>query len=116
MMKTHIVQRRQFLKSTAAAGIGLLILPSGTLCGARAPSNKLNIALIGVWGRGLAHYDAISTENVVALCDVDEKHMADAAKKFPKAKPGASASSKRTWMWLSVAPPITRTPSSPTGR
>ena len=35
---------------------GLLILPSGVLGGENAPSNKLNVALIGVWGRGLAHY------------------------------------------------------------
>ena len=85
-METKIVQRRQFLKSTAAAGIGLLILPSGTLSGANAPSNKLNVALIGTWGRGAAHFGAISSENVVALCDVDENHIASAAKKFPKAR------------------------------
>lgn len=86
MMKTNIVQRRQFLKSTAATGIGLLILPSGTLSGANAPSNKLNVAMIGTWGRALAHFGTISSENVVALCDVDENHIASAAKKFPKAK------------------------------
>ena len=85
-MKTKIVQRRQFLKSTAATGIGLLILPSGTLSGANAPSNKLNVAMIGTWGRALAHFDTISSENVVALCDVNEEHIASAAKKFPKAK------------------------------
>jgi len=86
MKKTNIVQRRQFLKSTAAAGMGLIILPSGTLSGANAPSNKLNIAMIGTWGRADAHFDAVSKENVVALCDVDEDHIAHAAKRFPKAK------------------------------
>jgi len=86
MMKTKTIQRRQFLKSTAAAGAGLLIMPSGTLFGASAASNKLNIALIGAYGRAKAHYDAISSENVVALCDVDEEHLAIAAEKFPKAK------------------------------
>ena len=86
MMKTKIVQRRQFLKSTAAAGMGLLILPSGSLLGANAPSNKLNVAMIGTWGRADAHFGAISSENVVALCDVDENHIAHAVKKFPKAK------------------------------
>ncbi|MHC4173049.1 MAG: Gfo/Idh/MocA family protein [Planctomycetota bacterium] len=85
-MKTNIIQRRQFLKSTAATGIGLVVLPSGILSGANAPSNKLNIAMIGTWGRAHAHFDAISSENVVALCDVDETHIASAAKKFPKAK------------------------------
>ena len=50
------MHRRQFL-NTAAAGAGLLILPSGARAGKNAPGNKLNVALIGVWGRGLAHYD-----------------------------------------------------------
>jgi predicted dehydrogenase len=86
MAEKNLVQRRQFLKSTAAAGIGLIILPSGTLFGANAPSNKLNVALIGAWGRGRAHHGPISSENVVALCDVDENKMAQAAKKFPNAK------------------------------
>ena len=86
MAENNLVQRRQFLKSTAAAGIGLIILPSGTLSGVNAASNKLNVALIGAWGRGRAHHGSISSENVVALCDVDEKKMAQAAKKFPKAK------------------------------
>jgi len=84
MTKSNRVSRRQFLKSTAASG--LLILPSGSLLGANAPSNKLNVALIGAWGRGKAHHRSIATENVVALCDVDENNMAKAAEKFPKAK------------------------------
>jgi predicted dehydrogenase len=79
------VERRTFLK-TAAAGAGLLILPSGTVFGQNAPSNKLNIALIGADGRGRAHYEALADENVVALCDVDEEHIAFAAQTFPDAK------------------------------
>ncbi len=79
------MKRRDFLK-TAAAGTGLLILPKTMLLGANAPSNKLNIALIGTWGRGEAHFDAVPSENVVALCDVNEKHLAAAAKRFPNAK------------------------------
>jgi len=79
------MKRRDFLK-TAATGAGWLILPSGVLSGANAPSNKLNVALIGTWGRALAHFDAISSENVVALCDVNEDRIASAAKKFPNAK------------------------------
>jgi len=79
------MKRRQFLKS-AAAGAGLIILPSGVLSGANAPSNKLNVAIIGTWGRADAHFDAISSENVVALCDIDEKHLAHGAKRFPKAQ------------------------------
>jgi predicted dehydrogenase len=80
------MDRRDFLKSVAAGGAGWLILPSGTISGANASGNKLNIALIGVWGRGAAHHGSISGENVVALCDVDENHLAEAAAKFPGAK------------------------------
>ena len=85
-MDKKAVQRRQFLKSTVATGMGLVILPSSALSGANAPSNKLNVALIGVGGRGRAHQGPISSENVVALCDVDENQLATTAEKFPKAK------------------------------
>lgn len=78
--------RRRFLQAAVAAGAGLTILPTGARCGPDAPSNKLNIALIGCWGRGLAHFGAVRPENVTALCDVDEEHIAVAAKEFPEAK------------------------------
>jgi len=86
MMTTGNVKRRDFLKGAAAAGVGLVILPSGVLSGKNAPSNKLNIALIGAYGRALAHYDGLKNENVVALCDVDENYLGLAAKEFPNAK------------------------------
>ena len=70
----------------AATSAGWALLPETRLFGQNAPSNKLNIALIGTWGRALAHYDALSSERVVALCDVDDNHLASAAKKWPEAK------------------------------
>ena len=79
------MQRRDLLKSAASAA-GLTILKSGTLRGQNAPSNKLNIALIGVWGRGTAHYNTIRNENVVALCDVNDLRTKEAVQIFPKAK------------------------------
>lgn len=80
------MRRREFLRGAAKAGAGLLVLRSGMLKGADAPSNKLNIALIGAWGRASQHYESLSSENIVALCDVDEKHLALAAERFPGAK------------------------------
>jgi predicted dehydrogenase len=80
------MKRRQFLKSAAVAGVGALILPRVKLFGAGTPNSKLNIALIGTWGRAAAHFDAISRENVVALCDVNEEHLAFGAGRFPNAK------------------------------
>ena len=84
--KTSSIARRQFLKSAAVAGAGCVVVPSGVLRGADAPSNKLNVAMIGTWGRADAHFNSISSENVVALCDVDEKHLAHGAERFPKAQ------------------------------
>ena len=80
------IQRRQFLKSSAFLGAAGLLLPRFKLFGADAPSNKLNIALIAIGHRAKDHFDIMSRENVVAICDINEKHLASAAKKFPKAK------------------------------
>jgi predicted dehydrogenase len=80
------MKRREFITTAAVAGAGLLVLPSGVRGGENAPSNKLNVALLGVWGRGQAHYGSLSSENVVALCDVNEKRFAEALAKFPGAK------------------------------
>jgi predicted dehydrogenase len=80
------MQRRDLLKSAVASAAGLTILKSGTLRGQNAPSNKLNIALIGVWGRGTAHYNSLRNENVVAICDVNDLRTKEASQIFPKAK------------------------------
>ena len=84
--KIKAIGRRDLLKSAAVAGAGLIILPSGVWAGPNAPSNKLNVAMIGTWGRADAHFGAVSSENVVALCDVDENHLAHGAERFPKAE------------------------------
>jgi predicted dehydrogenase len=82
----HSMKRRQFLKTAAFAGAAGLILPRLKLFGADAPSNKLNIALIATGHRAKDHFAVMSSENVVAICDVNEKNLAAAAAKFPKAK------------------------------
>jgi predicted dehydrogenase len=80
------MQRRDLLKSAAVSAAGLTILKSGTLSGQNAPSNKLNVALIGVWGRGTVHYNVLRNENVVALCDTNDLRTKEAVQIFPKAK------------------------------
>src|ERR1035437_5034054 len=80
------MNRRQFIKSTTVAAAVPLILTKTSLFGANAPSNKLNIALIGAYGRGSQHWDGLASQNIVALCDVDETHLDLAQKKFPGAK------------------------------
>ncbi len=80
------MKRRHFLQTTAVTGASLLFLPRTRVFGAAAAGNKLNIALIGTWGRAEAHFDVLASENVVALCDVHEEHLAFGAKRFPQAK------------------------------
>jgi hypothetical protein len=77
--------RRRFI---GAAGLVAGSMITRPLFGADAPSNKLNVALIGVWGRGLAHYNILDQENVVALCDVNEERFPEALKRFPDMMPG----------------------------
>ncbi|MCP4342256.1 MAG: Gfo/Idh/MocA family oxidoreductase, partial [Desulfobulbaceae bacterium] len=48
--------------------------------------NKLNIAIIGVSGRGGMNLKEMVKENIVALCDVDANNLARAGRSFPKAK------------------------------
>ncbi|MGB0257689.1 MAG: hypothetical protein ACPGES_03460 [Coraliomargarita sp.] len=84
-MKSEKLQRRQFLRSGALAGAGLMIMPSGSLFGAGSANNRLSIALIGAYGRARQHYGWIAGENVVAVCDVNQLSLPHAMKEFPKA-------------------------------
>jgi len=72
--------RRGFLKSTLATGTGLLIFDHRLAFGYQA-NDRLNIASIGVAGMGRGNLGNVSTENIVALCDVHESRAADAYKK-----------------------------------
>lgn len=54
--------------------------------GYTAPSDKLNIAGIGIGGRGAGVLTGMETENIVALCDVDWKYSKKTFEKYPQAK------------------------------
>ncbi|MFN3690882.1 MAG: Gfo/Idh/MocA family protein, partial [Fimbriimonadales bacterium] len=76
--------RREFLKQSLTAGAGLLFLKSWAK--GQSPNDKLNIAVIGVGGRGWDNLRGVAGENIVALCDVDLNNLANAAKVFPNAR------------------------------
>ncbi|MHC4324806.1 MAG: Gfo/Idh/MocA family protein [Planctomycetota bacterium] len=80
--------RREFLQGAAGAVTAFTIVPSHVLgrAGQTAPSNKLNIAIIGVGGRGGASVNGCGGENIVALCDVDTRRMEEASKKHSRAR------------------------------
>ena len=78
------MKRRDRLKA-GAAGAGIVVLRSGMLLGAGAPSNKLNVACIGVGGQGNHQVGGCKRENIVAMCDVDEKRAGKNFDAFEKA-------------------------------
>ncbi|MHC4087726.1 MAG: Gfo/Idh/MocA family protein [Planctomycetota bacterium] len=81
----QVISRRKFLSNSALAAFSFHYVPS-RLLGADAPSNKLNIAGIGVGGMGGSNLRQCERENIVALCDVDSKYAGGTIKRYPKAK------------------------------
>ena len=82
------ITRRRFIYSSALAA-GALVLPglsTGRAANYKSPNEKLNIAVIGAGGKGASDTDHCSTENIVALCDVDENTLRSRGQKYPGAK------------------------------
>src|SRR5258706_9017011 len=79
--------RRQFLRNASVAGAGFWIAGRQTGYGQeKSPNAKLNIAVIGSGGRGGSNLKDVGGETIVALCDVNDKNVASAAKNHPNAK------------------------------
>lgn len=84
-MKTTYTTRRTFI-SAGVAGIagGVLGFPSITRC--QSPNSRLNIGCIGVGGRGGHNTQQMAGENIVALCDVNERNLSAAHNRYPGAR------------------------------
>src|SRR5260221_8703091 len=81
--------RRQFLRATGTAVAGFMIVPRHAIAGSgqTPPSERLNIAGIGVGGQGEGDINEVApNNNIVALCDVDSKRASNTFKKYPDAK------------------------------
>ena len=93
MSTSKRTNRREFLQrgaATAAVGFGYWVSPRcfGQAEETKLPTSaneKLSIAVIGVARRGAANLEEVQSQNIVALCDVDEKSLEGAAQRFPKA-------------------------------
>lgn len=86
--KSKGLSRREFIGRTALTTAAFTIIPRHVLGGPgyKAPSDTLNIACVGVHGKGESDIEAVSIENIVALCDVDDSQGIETRKKHPKAK------------------------------
>ena len=77
------LNRRSFLRGAAAVAVVHRHVLGGP--GHVAPSDRLNLAGIGIGGMGAVDLEELSSENIVALCDVDWDYAAKTFKKYPKA-------------------------------
>ncbi len=85
-MRDRQIDRREFLGGAASVA-AFVIVPRHVLGrGQTPPSEKLNIACIGVGGRGGHNVKGVSGENLVALCDVDTRRAGEILAEFPQAK------------------------------
>ncbi len=84
-MNRKLTRRRSFIQQSALLGAGVW---AGTAAKSRAqsPNERLNVAVIGCGGRGAANLSGLSSQNIVALCDVDHDRAKNAFKQHPKAK------------------------------
>lgn len=87
-MKNSHQNRRNFIRTSALATAGFAIVPSRAVSGLGhiAPSDKLNIAGIGVGGKGRTNLNNMVGQNIVALCDVDWDYASGVFKGYPGAK------------------------------
>jgi len=84
----HQISRRHFIGMTAATAGLFTIVPGYAVSGLGhiAPSDKLNIAGIGVGGKGEVNLNNMKSENIVALCDIDREYPKRCFDTFPDAK------------------------------
>jgi predicted dehydrogenase len=82
------LSRRHFMGTAAGVAAAFTIVPSHVMgaAGQKPPSEKLNIAGVGIGGMGKSNLQGCESENIVALCDVDWAYAAKVFEKYPNAK------------------------------
>ena len=85
---TSRINRRRFIRDAAAtAGAGFWLGSLTDRVFGRSPNERVNIACIGVGGKGSSDTDgAARYGEIVALCDIDDRRLKDKAQKYPDAK------------------------------
>ena len=83
------IRRREFITASVSGITSFIYVPRQVLGGKgyRAPSDKLNIAGVGVGGMGRKNIESVAnSENIVALCDVDWSYANKTFNVYPDAK------------------------------
>src|SRR5262245_26796888 len=84
MKDQNKISRRIFISSAVGAAGAAMARKSWAKT--KSPNEKLNIAGVGIGGRGRSDIHECDDENIVALCDVDEKYAGRTFKEYPNAK------------------------------
>jgi predicted dehydrogenase len=79
------LDRRHFLQRSLMASFALGLGGRSGFARAPSPNEKLDLGIIGVANRGGDNLAAVSSENIVALCDVDDQYLDAALQRFPRA-------------------------------
>jgi predicted dehydrogenase len=84
----HQITRRDFIWKTSTTAAGVFFIGKASSFGRNriSPNEKLNVACIGTANRAAENVKGVESENIVALCDVDEAFLAKAKEKHPTAK------------------------------
>ena len=89
-MNHHELTRRAFLAVSTTAALSACtttrVNTAKVVPGKISPNEKLNLAAVGIGGMGRGNIQRCTSENIVALCDVDHAHSARVFSQYPKAK------------------------------
>lgn len=111
------ISRRGFLAAGGTVA-GFLLVPSRVLGrgGEASPNAKLNLAGVGIGGQGGADLEAVRSENIVALCDVDWDYAAKTFQRYPGAKVATQMGNQgmafegnrliNEWLWDGAIGPV----------
>jgi predicted dehydrogenase len=122
-MPDKTLPRRDFLRASAATAAALSVLPGTALGRTRriGANSRVNLAVIGVGGMGRANMQALSSQNIVALCDVDwayaDARLADVSNQIEQARKRLAETTDPVWkqrnqvqldQWLALQPQLPR--------
>ncbi|MCA9187657.1 MAG: Gfo/Idh/MocA family oxidoreductase [Planctomycetales bacterium] len=90
MHLTRSTTRRQFLqtgcRSITSTVVGYWTCHSTSFAADEVRGDRLNVGVIGVGNRGVDNVNGVATENVYALCDVDQRYLDEMHSRYPRAR------------------------------
>ena len=105
-----VVSRRDFFTTAASVGAAVMIVPRRVLGrGFQAPSDTVNVAVVGINGMGAVNARAVMSQNIVAICDCDDSLLEGKLAEWTKAvrspaAPRPAAPPKPATAWQGLRP------------